>query len=282
MKKTFLIVLLFGITVTGGCAFKGRSGVDGEVLESIIPPEDTKVYENVLQEPKDEIPEKAIEDLDEDEEIKIICEQLGQMDFTVNEPVMEVTEDENRLYLEAYLKILKNEIPAYGDTYYAELWKAGLEFEMLLENRGKREFPYCYYYDDLDGDGKPEFAINQGCMYIFDYDMEEAKCGISYSQQSCYFEKILGAGQLWYHDGLHANMIRDRLFLLNGQNQWEEVLTLEQGIDPGQPYYEIGILTPKVSADVGKENWDIVTAPFFEMTEEGLPWKTLEEVFGDL
>ncbi len=282
IKKMFLIVLLFGITVTGGCAFKSRNGVDGEVLESIVPSEDTMVYENVPQEPEGGIRGEDIEDLDEDEKIKIICEQLNQMDFTVSEPVMDVTEEENRLYLEAYLKILKNEIPVYGETYYADLWKAGLEFETLLENRDKLEFPYCYYYDDLDGDGKPEFAINQGCMYIFDYDMQEAKCRISYSQESCYFKKILGAGQIWYHDGLHAGLIRDSLYILNEQNEWAEVLYLEEGTDPERPFYKIKLATPDISADVGKENWDIVTAPFFEMTEEGLPWKTFEEVFGDL
>ncbi|MDE7253485.1 MAG: hypothetical protein K2O32_11160 [Acetatifactor sp.] len=279
IKKTLLFVLLFGVTVMGGCTFQSGTGADDEILESIIPIEDTLVYESVPQEPEDGIREVDIEDLDEDEKIEIICEHLNQMDFTVNEPRLDVTEEENRLYLEAYLKVLKNEIPADGETYYADLWKAGREFETLLENKTERKF--LYYYDDLDGDGKPEFAIKQGCMYIFDYDMEEAKCSIPYSQQTCYFKKILGAGQIWYHDGLHANLIRDSLYILNENNEWVEVLNLEEGlVDP--TFYEIGITTPKVRANVGKENWDIVTAPFFEMTKEGLPQKTLEEVFGDL
>lgn len=281
IKKTLLFVLLFGVTVMGGCTFQSRTEADDEILESIIPIEDTFVYENVPQEPEDGIREADIEDLDEDEKIEIICEHLNQMDFTVNEPMLDVTEEENRLYLGAYLKVLKNEIPAYGETYYAELWRAGLEFETLLENKTERKFPYYYYYDDLDGDGKPEFAISQGCMYIFDYDMEEAKCSIPYSQQSCYFEKILGAGQIWYHDGLHANVIRDSLYILNENNEWVRVLYLEEGLGD-HSFYTIKIATPKVRANVGKENWDIVTAPFFEMTKEGLPQKTLEEVFGDL
>ena len=281
IKKPFLIVLLFVVTVMGGCTFQSQNGADGEIMESVIPIEDTLVDENVPQEPEEETREVDIEDLDEDEKIEIICNHLKQMDFTVNEPMLDVTEEENQLYLEAYLKVLKNEIPVYGETYYADLWRAGIEFETLLEHKAERKFRY--YYDDLDGDGKPEFAIVQGCMYIFDYDMEEAKCSVPYSQQTCYFEKILGAGQIWYHDGLHANLIRDSLYILNEHNKWVKVLDLEEGYGSSLPsFYEIGIATPKVSADVGKENWDIVTAPFFEMTKEGLPQKTLEEVFGDL
>ena len=146
-----------------------------------------------------------------------------------------------------------------------KVWKAGIEFEKLLEKKSERESLYLYYYDDLDGDGKPEFAVNQGGLYM---------------QESCYFKKIVGAGQVWYHDGLHANVIRDRLINISQGNEEEWIINLEEGIDERYPYYMVGIGEDE-QVDVGKDNWDEITAPFFEMVEKhGLKEKTLEEVLG--
>lgn len=138
---------------------------------------------------------------------------------------MDIDPEENQLYLEIYLKILKNEMPITNTTgeemYRQDLWKSGCDFEELLENKDKRNYPYLYYYDDLDGDGKPEFATSQGCIYIFDYEKEKDKCRVLYGGESCYFKKIIGAGQIWYHYGLHASIIRDRLIVLNEDIEWE-------------------------------------------------------------
>ena len=75
--------------------------------------------------------------------IATICETLRSMDFTVNEPHMDITPEENSEYLEAYLQVLKNEMPVYDqmgeETYYRDLWKVGTEFEILLEEKGERE-----------------------------------------------------------------------------------------------------------------------------------------------
>lgn len=218
-------------------------------------------------------------------QIAAMCEAVRAMDFTVKEPHMDITPEENRKYLEAYLKVLKNELPVCyqieEETYYKDLWRAGFEFEDLQKNKGERESFYLYYYDDLDGDGKPEFAVNQGCLYIFNYELEDDFCSIIYNQQTCYFKKIIGAGQIWYHDGLHADIIRDRLIIFNEENE-EVALNLEEGINKKYPYYMVGI-GEKEWVDVGKENWDGITAPFFEMVENhGLQEMTLEEVFGEL
>ena len=106
---------------------------------------------------------------EEDEEGRSVCDIVGAMDFTAKEPQLDITSEENQIYLEGYLKVLKNRIPTIGKVevkYYKDLWKAGIEFEQLLKEKDTREYPYLYYYDDLDGDGKPEFAINQGCMFL--------------------------------------------------------------------------------------------------------------------
>ena len=42
------------------------------------------------------------------EYIDIVCEAVKTMDFTVKEPIINITAEEDMLYKEAYLKILKN------------------------------------------------------------------------------------------------------------------------------------------------------------------------------
>ena len=65
---------------------------------------------------------------EEDEEEISVCDIVRAMDFTAKEPQLDITPEENQIYLEGYLKVLKNEIPAIGKVevkYYIDLWKAG-------------------------------------------------------------------------------------------------------------------------------------------------------------
>lgn len=234
-----------------------------------------------------------------------VCDIVRAMDFTVKESHIDITPEENRVYLEGYLKVLKNEIPAIGEVevkYYKDLWKAGIEFEELLKEKETEEYPYLYYYDDLDGDGKPEFAINQGCMFLFKYEPELNRCTILDFEESCYFKTIVGPGLIWRHDGLHADVVRDDLIGLDKEGNFEEILRLEEGVNPKHPYFEVGVSdtslqyadeiedawkgfeTPFLEyADVSEEEWREITEPFFEMVENNaVPKKTLEEVFGEL
>lgn len=223
----------------------------------------------------------------EDKEEMYICDIIRAMDFTAKEPQMDITPEENQLYLEGYLKVLKNEIPTIGEEevkYYKDLWKAGIEFEQLVKEKDTREYPYLYYYDDLDGDGKPEFAVDQSCMYLFKYEKEQGKCRILYRTESCYFKAIIGAGQIWRHDGLHANTERDDFIGLGENGSFQYILRLDKGTNPNHPYYEVGVGDePTYYADVSEEEWNEITQPFFEMVENNAVLrKTLEEVFGDL
>ena len=216
--------------------------------------------------------------------ISAVCQTVKSMNFTIKEPHLNITEEEDKLYKEAYLKVLKNEMPIFewSEQYYKDLWMAGIEFEDLHKRKNDNRFPYLCYYDDLDGDGKPELGINQGCLYLFKYELGESGVRVLYYQQSCYFGKLLGAGQIWYHDGLHAGVIRDRYVLLNEDNEWEEyALDLEQGVSTSGKYYLVGTsLYQRI--DVGEEKWNEITKPFFEATEHEIPKKTFEEVFGEL
>ena len=212
----------------------------------------------------------------------------NKADFTAKQSVIMVTEKEDMLYREGYFKVLQNEIPitnvAGEELYYRDLWRAGIDITELWENKSEKDFPYEIYYKDLDGDQKPELAINQGCFYIFKYDLEEKVCRILYSQQSCYFGGILGEGQLWYHDGLHANVIRDRYIVFDGKSEWETVLDIEEGLGQGSEYpdyFRVGT----VGADlvmVDEDTWKRVTEPFFEMTENLMEPQSYEEIFGKI
>lgn len=218
---------------------------------------------------------------DAEDDVTAVCEMVRAMDFTVEEPHMELTEEEDRAYREAFLKLLKNELPiegwCEGEDCYQNLWWAGIPYEKLLEERDSADFPYSYYYDDIDGDGKPEFGVDQRAVYFFDYELGEEACSISYCGQSVYFEKLLGVGKIWEFDGQHAWVERDRYIVLNSDGEWETVLALELCFSEEETtYYGIN------GVDVGKENWDELTAPFYEAIEHEIPTRTLTEVFGEL
>ncbi len=50
------------------------------------------------------------EDVSKAKHISADCQTVKNMDFTIKEPQMDVTENENQLYKETYLKVLKNEM----------------------------------------------------------------------------------------------------------------------------------------------------------------------------
>ena len=155
---------------------------------------------------------------------------------------------------------------------------AGIEFEKLLENKSVNSYPYLLYYDDLDGDGKPELGIMQESFYIFDYKLGESEIRARYMTSG--FGKMLGAGQIWCHyENDDSTSIRDDYIVLNDDNKWE-ALKLWHGASTSRNYYvETSIYQ---QFDVGKENWDEITKPFFDATEHGIPEKTFEEIFGEL
>ena len=50
------------------------------------------------------------EDVSKAKHISADCQTVKNMDFTIKEPQMDVTENENQLYKETYLKVLKTEM----------------------------------------------------------------------------------------------------------------------------------------------------------------------------
>lgn len=227
---------------------------------------------------------EQIEDTEDD--VAAVCEMMRAIDFTVEQPHMELTEEEDRAYKEAFLRLLKNELPIEGgdegDYYYEDLWWAGIPYENLLEEQDNAGFPYSYYYDDIDGDGKPEFGVDQRAVYFFDYELGEEVCNISYLGESIYFKGVLGVGKMWEYDWYHAWVERFRYIVLNDAGEWETVLELQLYFDrdeEGTDYTKFYVIN---GVYVEKEIWEELTPPFFEAIEHEVPTKTMTEVFGEL
>ncbi len=221
------------------------------------------------------------------EYIDTICEAVKTMDFTVKEPKMDITAEEDMLYKEAYLKILKNQISISKEHnfsgYYQDLKNAGIPFEELLAKKSVNEFPYLLYYDDLDGDGKPELGINQGYMYILDYELGDKEFNVLYSRDSKVFEKIFGSGQIWCHYKIWDDTITiDEYDLLNRGTYWDRtVLELQQRTEQLQNRYFVETSLYR-QFEISEESWKEITKPFFKAAKHEIPQKTLEEVFGEL
>lgn len=233
---------------------------------------------DTTEQPESTITESEAESVpDPEDDVAAVCEMMRAMDFTVEQPHMELTE-EDRAYKEAYLRLLKNELPIKGWTeeYYQDLWWAGIPYGDLLEERDNIGSYNSYYYNDIDGDGKPEFGLTQGCVYFFDYELGDDACSISYHAERTYFKKLLGVGRIWEQDVVHAGVERNRYIVLNSDGEWEPVIDLQYFSGGEQDFYVIN------RVDVGKENWEELTPPFFEATEHEVPAKTLREVFGEL
>ncbi len=106
----------------------------------------------------------------------------------------------------------------------------------------------------------------------------------SYAKGGDYSREIVGAGQIWYHDGLHVDIVRDNYIGLGEDGSFQDILWLEKGINPKYLFYKVGVGgDPTYFEDVSEEEWNEITQPFFEMVENNaVPRKTLKEVFGDL
>lgn len=207
----------------------------------------------------------------------IVYNAVKNMDFTINEPYLDITPEEEMIYKKVYLSVLKGEAPIQNrwdePVYYKDLNGAKKEYAELLKNKSVHEFPYLYYYDDLDGDGKPELGIDHGCLQILDYEPDSGLIRVSYVGSSG--QKFLGAGQIWDHDELDKTCY-DTYIYFNSDNDWKEMLKL--AYSDSQYYIETALYN---SFAVEKEQWSEVTGPFFEMTQKGLSQKTLEEIFGE-
>ena len=78
-------------------------------------------------------------------------------------------------------------------------------------------------------------------MFLFKYEKELDQCRVLYSEEACYFETMVGAGQIGCHDGLHANIVWDDLLGLDEDGSFQYILRLEEGLIPEHHYFQVGV-----------------------------------------
>lgn len=226
-------------------------------------------------------------------EERLLKEAIDNIDFGESQAGSNLTEEENRAYLQGYQSILRNEIllrydtglPGEGDhtEYYKDLYLGGIPYWERLEARNKTEFPYGLYYNDFDGDGEPELTVYEGCLYMIKYEPGDDVSRIIYEcgdavQDATDFAGFIGMG-IWYHYVYEDQMI-DSYERPNAQGRWERVLSLTQSTNSADPYYKIYV-SGQDAVEVRKEVWEELTEGFYAAAENLLLPLSLEELFGE-
>lgn len=205
--------------------------------------------------------------------IEQVCNKINDIDFSIKDPVLNLTPEADAVYRSNYLKALKNEVPIIdydnNETYFKDLYKIGTDYTQLTTT-------YSYYYTDLDNDEAPELGIrSNGYTYILKYDMECDVIFVQYRGATMYIT-ILGNGQLWHHDGLHAGLIRDE-YIVYEDGEWKTLVKFEQGVHTPE-FYSVSI-DEHTNIDIGKDNWENVTLPFFTAVKSPIASQSFVEVF---
>lgn len=115
-------------------------------------------------------------------------------------------------YIEAYRKLLNNEIPfTVQDSYYSPEIGESLYMREYAEVRINDEYKpneLSYYLFDMDGDGNPELCIWNYATFVFKYDIQTKEMILWLSIDSPY-ERIHGTQTLrWEWDGVRYTLCR--------------------------------------------------------------------------
>lgn len=114
-------------------------------------------------------------------EREAIFKQILETDYTFREyPIDEkrYTEPLDRIYKEAFLKVLTNQVPISKGYGYAKYFRDHFRgiYELNNEEFIRSFLKHCkYYYLDKDGDGLPELVIDTGYdgLCFLKYDSEK-------------------------------------------------------------------------------------------------------------
>ncbi len=114
-------------------------------------------------------------------------------------------------YIEAYRKLLNNEIPfTVQDSYYSPKIGEILYMREYAEGRRDEYDPneLSYYLFDMDGDGNPELCIWNYGTFVFKYDTQTEEIILWLSVEPSY-ERIHGSQLLrWDWEGMRHTMCK--------------------------------------------------------------------------
>lgn len=225
------------------------------------------------------------EEKKENEKIREAKRQLEKINFTVEKPHMELTEEEDTLYKDAYLKILKDEIIAYKPSYFGGFPYYIRDFLVKGEFRDFLYDDSHFYYDDLDGDGLPELGIRKdGSFIIVKWEEGWDVFALSDWYGSAHEEKILESGKLWHHDR-HEWPVKDELYGYDGAGMWRCIWRIEsEKVDCSDEYhFSLWINGMDESIELNEKEGKDLLEPLFKQTEADEPFilKSFEEIFGE-
>ncbi|MCH5269598.1 MAG: hypothetical protein J1E83_02510 [Lachnospiraceae bacterium] len=238
--------------------------------------------------------------------IELLRKAIEGFDFGETQPNIKLTEEEERAYLEGYLKILRSEIPIKEywndrEVYYKELYRAGVPYWEYLEARDKTEYPYGLYYYDWDGDGAPELGMYAGWLYIIKYEPGDTagrilwEFGDEWRWPSDYLGGFIGAG-VWFHDVSERRII-DYYERPDAEGRWGTRLSFTQVMEPEGPYYTVYVKDLPIDAGkavrvklwsewhkirVGEKDFKELSQAFYTAAEYSLKPFSLEELFGNI
>lgn len=283
MKKRISIIAILCIVISVSLGWYVHSVTNdsnsGSSQDSVFIEEEEEV---IIEK---DVPEKYNNEISQESEyiedysvVDRVCELAEAIDFTVKLEPLIVSQEENDIYRKAYLQILKNNILSINSegktAYFKDLHRIGVEF-------GLDDFSYYYY--DLDGDGLPELGVRgRGYTYILKYDINKNEFLVLYSAPTMYVT-ILGTGQIWYRDVSHSNIVRDIYLNLNENNEWENVIELQEGLhsDPNKEF-TIFHINEYRDIDIEEDYFYRTRERFLNAIENAISPATFDEVFGDL
>lgn len=224
----------------------------------------------------------------EEQQLRIAMEGI---DFQKERPDMNLSPEEEKAYLQGYLKILRSELPLVSkwseqQEYYKDLYAAGTPYRERLESKNESAFPYGIYYDDLDGDGRPELALLEGvCLYVIKYEPGDEQGRIVWDRgdatenAASLFMGFMETGVWFRYENGQKNMT-DCYDGPDASGEWTRQLWLERGMRADGQYYEITVRGQE-TVPVNGEIWTELTESFYSATGNLLQSKSLAEVFGE-
>ena len=202
-----------------------------------------------------------------------------------------LTPEEEKAYLQGYLKILRSELPLMsrwdeGQEYYKDLYEAGTPYWERLESKDESAFPYGIYYYDWDGDGGPELGLLEGAwLYVIKYEPGDDQgrivwdWGDAMEDASDHFMGFMETG-IWFRHENGQKSIIDCYDSPDASGEWNQQLWLKRGLETDDQYFEIRV-GEQETVSVNEEIWKELTEDFYSATENLLPSKSLAEVFGE-
>ena len=226
IKKILLIVLLFGATVTGGCAFQSRNGADGEIREADtedLPQEHQPESAWRICEYEDELHEEWDMPYVDEDGFAVIRELYGKVEFLGDFPSGDREHYEE--YRERFRQMLDNQMPIQNRETGEEIY-----FKDMKNIRNHPIISEEYYFFDMDEDGFPELGIrdeDSNDVYYLKYDEETGK-GLLWYELAGTWRYTFGSrkvGYLWgggqYITFLQLNAEGEAECVVNSFERWK-------------------------------------------------------------